>query len=268
MLKTIGKYIEVGKMEFKVGLAYIAQSYAGILVGLLQIAIFYYIWKTIYKTNTMLGGISYKQMITYVVVSRIIFAAFQWSISTLMAGMIIQGEIGVQLARPLDFQSMILAGSVGGSVFNTLIFNGIPMFLVSAIFLKILIPHSVVTWLLFFLSLVLAIITSFLADFILGTFTLWTENGWALQIIREALLNFFSGALIPIALFPGWLKAVANILPFKAMVSIPVNVFVGTINMQDALSAIGLQIVWIAVLLVISRLFWAKAIKRVTVYGG
>lgn len=86
--------------------------------------------------------------------------------------------------------------------------------------------------------------------------------------MRAAITNFFSGALVPLAFFPGWLEKLSLLLPFQGIVYIPASIYLGRLEGLQALQSVGLQLLWIIVLWLGARLMWNWAVRQVTINGG
>lgn len=59
-----------------------------------------------------------------------------------------------------------------------------------------------------------------------------------------------------------------NALPFASMQNTPFLIYTGHTSGTDALKSIGLQLIWLAALLVIGRLLMRRALRKVIVQGG
>ena len=79
---------------------------------------------------------------------------------------------------------------------------------------------------------------------------------------------FLSGFLVPVAFFPGWLRAVAAASPFPAMVQLPVDVFLGHEDGGGIATVLATQVTWLVVLLGAGRVVGARALRKVVVQGG
>ena len=83
---------------------------------------------------------------------------------------------------------------------------------------------------------------------------------------RFALL--FSGFIIPLPFFPDWLEAVARVLPFAAIVQIPVDVFLEQVSGAEIAVSLVFQAAWAAILLGLAQFVLGSAIRRVVIQGG
>lgn len=86
--------------------------------------------------------------------------------------------------------------------------------------------------------------------------------------MKRVVVDLFSGVIVPISFFPGWLITLNEWLPFQAITFLPSSVFTGRIEDAQILSVIGIQIVWFAVLIVPILLMWRAARHRLFVQGG
>ena len=59
--------------------------------------------------------------------------------------------------------------------------------------------------------------------------------------------QFFTGALVPLSLFPAWLRQMANMLPFQAQLHSALDLS-GAGSAHDIPAALGIQVIWIVVL--------------------
>ena len=91
---------------------------------------------------------------------------------------------------------------------------------------------------------------------------------WGIRNLKYAILDFLSGVIIPIAFLPGWLQRILDFLPFSSINYFPVIIYLGKVSNVEVLRTLMIQIVWIFVLFLLSKLLWNKAIKRLTLLGG
>ena len=91
---------------------------------------------------------------------------------------------------------------------------------------------------------------------------------WGLSQIMQAIVNLLSGTLIPIAFFPKWAQTITNFLPFSSAIYTPSMIYLGKINGISILLALGLQLFWGVVLMIIAKKMWKSLIKTLTILGG
>jgi ABC-2 type transport system permease protein len=87
-------------------------------------------------------------------------------------------------------------------------------------------------------------------------------------MIFVIIADFFAGGYIPIPFFPGPVRKIAGLLPFAAMQNMPLRIYSGDIAGTDAIYGIGLQLFWIAALVVFGKLLMKRSLRRVVTQGG
>ncbi|RSK26274.1 hypothetical protein EJF36_05045 [Bacillus sp. HMF5848] len=260
------KYIKIAKSQMQVASTYSAWYWAGSASTVMQLLIMYFFWHAVYENRTSINSISLSSMLTYVVIAMLL-SRFVSGVGNLLSENISNGNVAIELLRPYDLIFKMIAIDAGEKV-TVIIREALPMIIVAVIFLQITMPVSFLSGILFTVSAVLGICIGTLFDFIVGVLAFWTINIWGLRVLKEAMVTFFSGALIPIILFPDWLKALSQYLPFQAMVYTPVSIYTGILTGTDMYVAIAMQIVWVAVLYIAVRLIWLVAMKKITIFGG
>lgn len=263
----LSKILEIIKMSMKVAVAYAADAWGAFIVTIFQIFVFYYIWMAIYRFDTLINGISKDQIITYLILSRIIYTQITYGFIPKIGRIIHSGAISMEMLRPMDFMALMFFERIGDFLtFASM--TAIPILIICSLTLGMQFPKDFLTFTCFVASLLLALTISFFFDFFVGLLTFYTNYSWGLQAFQEAFISLFSGALIPIAFFPGWLKTITNFLPFQQMSYSPVSIYLGIVKGHQVYEVLALQVFWLIVMLVFARLFYSFAIKKVTIQGG
>ncbi|MFC5701380.1 ABC transporter permease [Cohnella faecalis] len=260
------KYWEMMKSQIKVDTAYNAWYWAGTVSMILRMLIIYAFWHAVYENRTTIGEMPIDTMITYVVLAMAL-NNYMAGVGNQLAGNVRDGGVAVELMRPYNLLDKLVALDLGNKVSGTLR-EALPMMLVAYLFIGINAPNSWADFPLFIVSAALGILIGTQLDLVLGIAAFWLLYIWGLRVLRNAIFLFFSGALLPISMFPEWLQTVSNFLPFQWMVYVPVSIYTGKIAGIEAVYAIGIQIVWLAGIYAAIRLAWSFAIRKVTIFGG
>ncbi len=80
--------------------------------------------------------------------------------------------------------------------------------------------------------------------------------------------DLLSGQIIPLTFFPGVLGRVVFALPFAAIYSTPLLIYVGAIRPPEYGRYLLVQILWLGLFSVLSTLVWRAASRRVVIQGG
>ncbi len=264
----MNKYLHVTKMTLMLGFVYRMHFFFTAVGNALYIMLIYFLWKAIYKNaEGTIHGMTFQQVFLYLACAASIFLLFRSYLEWMMSEDVISGRIIMNLLKPVDYQSMMLFSTSGFTIFN-LITVTIPTFIVLGILLRNTFNFGI-NILFFLVAVFMAFLLSFIIDYIMGSFSFYTESIWGISIAKEAIVLFLSGALIPIRFFPGNMQVIMSCLPFQAIYNIPLSILTDSrLMVTDYISAIGLQCFWLVVLLFISRIFFKHALKMVTVNGG
>lgn len=266
-MKTINKFFALIKLEMKKYLIYPVAAISGIVAGIIDMFVFYFVWKAIYNGQNIFNGITYGQMMTYIVLARILFQMFSYGANTNIAKIIRNGDISIELIRPMSFFKMQLGIRFGHWVIEFLI-TGVAMAIVGAIFLDFALPISIGHFVLFVISIFLAVILGFVIEFICGIVIFYTVSAWGIQCFKQAIIAFFSGSVVPIEFMPTALANFTNALPFKSMVSFPIMIYLGNISANEIIMGFATQIAWIVGLIIFANIFFKIAIRKVIIAGG
>jgi viologen exporter family transport system permease protein len=103
---------------------------------------------------------------------------------------------------------------------------------------------------------------------LIGSLGLMWESSLALVDLWLGLFFVFSGYLMPLAFFPGWLRALSWWLPFRYTLAFPVETMLGSDSIGQALRSLGVQWAYIAGIGSLALLVWRRGLVRYAVYGG
>jgi ABC-2 type transport system permease protein len=266
-LKPRTKYLSLYLAAVQRSIAYRQTIILALTANLVWIIIPYFLWQAIFAENAQIENFDWERMRTYILLAYAINALLTFRTESQMMATIRTGEIATELMRPVDYLKMQLAGALGAATVEALLC--IPLTLViGVVWLDILPPASVLNAALFFVSVALGFLVKFLISYITGLICFWTLNSLGLLWTRAALTNIFSGAFIPLNFLPGVLQAAAWILPFRAVVFTPIQVYFGDVQGTELLGVLVLQVFWCVALWLLARLFWQPSVRTLTVQGG
>ena len=102
----------------------------------------------------------------------------------------------------------------------------------------------------------------------IGSLAFHWESALGLFDVWLGLYTVFSGYIMPLELFPPALRAVANWLPFRGMLSLPVETALGLTTWDQTVAALGVQWAWAAVFSVAAVVAWSSGVRRYSAFGG
>ena len=208
---------------------------------------------------------------TYVIVAQVVnLARMGWinrSIVYRSLDYVRTGPIALDLTRPLDLQVMRYMEWAAVFLVDVLLV-AVPVWLVWLVSGNLALPASPVDGVFFFVSVALAWFVMSGIHFLVSLLIIWIYDSMGLIMVRTAIQEFFGGTLIPLALMPGPVAAIAAVMPFQAVVYTPVSIYLGRLQGQELFFALGLQAAWGVALLLVGRWLWGRAALRLEVQGG
>lgn len=235
--------------------------------NLVYIVLLYFLWQSIYKGSSTINSMDFNQVFVYLALSSSVFWVFKSWVEWDMSSGIVNGTIITKLTKPLDLQLQLMFDCLGFLISNFV------MVLVPALLMILFVFHGKIpvsyNILFFFIAIALAFIINFNIDYMIGLTSFYTESVWGIAATKDVIVLFLSGATIPIRFFPSGMREVLQDLPFQCIYNTPISILVRPeVSFPDSARMIGVQLIWVAVTFILSRLYYKKAVKVITVNGG
>jgi len=231
-----------------------------------QIALYTVVWRAIYRGHSgTVHGTSVDVAVAYVILGLTVASVLDLWPRQSIASRVREGLIGVALLRPIGLLTQTLAtqvGNVAANVPQTVIGLGMGFALGG-----LLPAHDVGAGAAFVLSLVLAFAVSQLITLLMGLSSFWTLEVGGTTMLFGVVRTFLSGTVIPLWFMPGWLRTIADVLPFQAATFTPLSIYFGR-PAGGLLAALGVQAGWVIVLFGLCSWVWSRAQRRVVIQGG
>jgi ABC-2 type transport system permease protein len=148
------------------------------------------------------------------------------------------------------------------------IYQSLPPILVAIVFFGLRFELAPRNLALYFLSVMLAFVIFFLFSFIMGMSFLWFRNAHFLNNLTQLLFRLFSGSVVPLWFFPGWLNRVSDFLPFRYIIFEPISILLGKTPAEQIPGILVMQILWIVILFGLMTLIWVRGRKQIMIQGG
>lgn len=272
MRKSLKIYLPFTLNELKRQMAYKGAFYLFILISMFGAFINYYLWMAIYSSSdkTTLGGMTQNEMIVYVFMVYVTSSVVSISIANFVSDDVVKGTVAMNLIRPIDYRLSLISRAAGNMIYHFLVPSVFIWIGVEIYKVKVFGLPAVSVWniLLYLSSCVMSFLIYVLFDFCFGMIAFFTTYIFGLMMIKNALLGFLTGQLIPISFFPEVLQRVFDFLPFSSMVYTPVMIYLGKYSGKMLGFMLIRQAVWVILLYVLGSLIWKKVTKRLVVLGG
>lgn len=265
--RTISIYGAFAEMVPKLFLAYSIWVWMQFFVQCISLVIFVAFWKAVYADQAAIGGLGLSQTLNYIILAQIFVPAVTSSSVLYNFGDILRdGRIGIELLRPLDFQASQYINNLGFLLVGMI--AQAPLAIFAWLLFRFQLPTDPLIWLAFLVTMLLGNAVVFFFDWMIGCLAFYTTEVWGLSVVRFGISTFFSGALVPLVMMPGWLQGIANALPFAQALYMPVSLLSGITPISSTPGIWLMQVANLVVFGFLSRLVFRLSVRRVTVQGG
>ena len=224
-------------------------------------------WKALYRSNPTAGGVSVNDMLIYSVISVFLQNFYVKGVEGNLRRRIRDGNIAVDYLKPVNLFAMFFAQDVGSIAVN-LLQRFLPALLFACLFVVVPQPASWVALGLFVVSAVMGFVILWCIAGLFGLLYFWLTDTGNLGGIKDYIVGILSGAVIPIWFFPPAAQTVLTYLPFTYTYQLPISIFIGKLTPQQALPAMGIQLVWCGVFFALFAAVSKRATRNILVQGG
>jgi ABC-2 type transport system permease protein len=264
--RDLSVYASLFAMIPKLFMAYQLWFWIGLVLNIISMAILVFFWRAIYAGTAEISGLALDQTLRYILLAFIFMPLASndlvWEFgSNLREGMMIH-----HLLRPINFQGMNYAQSLGRLVTELVL--QIPMVIVAVVLFGLRFPIDIATWLAFIVSALLGFTVMFFFYWFLACLTFYTTEIWGLGVLIQGMSYFLSGSLVPLVMMPEWLRTIVISIPFAQALGVPVSLLTGITPLREAPQVWFIQVLWIVGLWILSTLFFKVAVRKITVQGG
>ncbi|MDH2429498.1 ABC-2 family transporter protein [Sphaerisporangium sp. TRM90804] len=262
---TFSLYLTIFRYGFRRHAAYRAAAVAGAFTNTVFGILRAYVLIALWQARPGLAGYDVADAVTFCFLTQAFIGPMQVFGGTLdLAQRVRSGDIALDLVRPGSLLLWSLADDLGRAAYLFLL-RSIPPTLVGAVLFGIRFPAEALTWAAFALSVVIGVVVSFGLRYLVALSSCWLFDDLGVQSLSLVMTTFFSGMILPLVIFPGWLGTLARALPWAAMVQVPADVFLGK---ADLAGALAFQALWAAALLAAGALATRAARRKVVIQGG
>lgn len=252
--------------HLKTRMVYRASFWINFIFDTLVVFMQVYVWKTL-LSGYITTEITAVGMTTYVALSHAIRTLTRTSAELIIEERLHSGDICFDLVRPLSFRVQMIATDTGRCI-TELFTHALPSIAIVAIVFGIEPPASLASGAVFLLLTGVGVIVSFYIRYLIGLIGFFVLKASHLSWFFGTIEGFLSGAIVPLWFYPDWLRKVADAAPFKMIYFTPISVYLGKTSLPELVSMAPYYIFWLLGLVVIERLFWRAAIRRIVVQGG
>ncbi|WP_373048837.1 ABC transporter permease [Vulgatibacter sp.] len=178
-----------------------------------------------------------------------------------------QGTLGMRLLKPMHPFLVFAADNLAAIPMRVLV--SLPI-AAGALFWvgRETLTGDLLLWAAVPVALLGAWLMTFCVMALIGTLGLFWESSLSIFELWLGLFFVLSGYILPLELLPEWLWAVARWLPFRFLLSFPVELMLGLVDREGLAVGLCVQWLYVAFFLVAGLRLWAAGLKRYAAYGG
>lgn len=251
-------------------LQYRANFFLSIFKLIIPIGINVVFWNAVFSNSTksIIYGYTYDNMMKYIVcvnlINMIISVNFAYDVAT----DIHSGQLNNFIIKPISYTSYRMFLHIGSKL---LVFV---FFIVSCTVFFFITSSggnnniTILRSLSFIIGLFLAGILNNFIFYCISLSAFWlTQTGYMFWVLQE-LINILSGAIFPLTIFGNGYVSISHWLPFEYIVHFPTNIFLNKVTSQEIILGITVQVIWIFMLFILSKILWKYGTKKYIAVGG
>jgi ABC-2 type transport system permease protein len=265
------KYFSFFKIRFIHGLQYRAAAYAGIATQFAWGGLTLLMFAAFYKTGASSFPMTFPELSSYIWLQQAFLALFMtWYFDNDIMNSIVTGNIAYELCRPIDLYVMWFLKNIAVRS-SRAVLRCFPVLIIAFCLpepFNMSLPKTFSSGFLFLLSVIMGFMVLTAFNMLVYITMFYTVSPMGIRILAVSLLEFLTGAIIPIPFFPEGLKKVLLLLPFGSMQNTPFLIYNGYLSGPEIGQGLLLQTGWLLGLTVLGYLYMKKALLRTTVQGG
>ena len=267
MSALLDAYAAAAKVTFALQMQYRASLVIWLIGMILEPTIYLVVWSTVARGQG--GAVASFEPSDFAAYFITIMLVNHWTFTWLMHEfeyMVRMGQLSPQLLRPLHPTHLHIVDNFMYKLLTSLVMVPAAFVLAWAFDAR----FDFQPWAL--ALAVPALLISFFARLLLGSAlafaAFWTTRVLAINEMYFLASWFLSGMMAPLALLPPVVQAVAAALPFRWFVYFPAELILGRLSVEQALQALLMQLVWLAVIYGVFSFLWKQGVKQYSAVGA
>ena len=266
MTDAIAPYTAFAAKAFAREATYRMEVFTNIASLVVRLYLMKAVWTALYAQQSPLpAGVPLHAVLTYTCVALLMSLVLEIDGTRAIREKIREGTIATDLMKPISLPLYFFSDGIGMTLLHALLI--VPALIISLGIIHIDVPSPAVCA-AFAFSFLLGYLVNFVLNFLMNCAAFWTLESFAVQLMVRWVSDLLSGQIVPLIFFPGGLQRVVLALPFAAIYSTPLLIYLGFIHPAGYAAAFATQAAWLAGFSVLSAIVWRAAQQRVVVQGG
>lgn len=265
------KYLSFFQMRLLAGLQYRAAALAGMSTQLVWGAMEVLIYRAFWLESPEKFPMGMEALASYIWLQQAFLACFAlWHWETDLMDGVQTGTVAYELTRPVALYGMWMARSLALRLSRAAL-RCLPILLIAALLpapYGLSMAASPAALGLFLLSLAMMVVLVCALTLVVYALGFYMGSTAGIRWLLLAAADLLGGAIVPLPFLPEPLRTIAALSPFGSMQNVPLRIFSGDLAGEELSAAVGLQILWCAVLMTAGYILTARGTRRTIIAGG
>lgn len=238
------KYVEIAAIYLKMQMFWRADALFNVIFTISKIIFAYLLWGILFQDSDTIAGFTFQSMLSYYIVSSFLSQMeMSGGISNEISTRIRNGTFSKYMVIPVNIEKYFIAMEIGTVGFH-LIMNAFAAALWIFIFqIKFVFTTEYWVVLCAILMIMLGLLFMVQLNYYLGLLTLKYQEVSTFLMIKDNLVAFITGAIIPLALLPETVIYAMKFFPFYYVTYLPAMLLTGHYE-EQALKGIFILAGW------------------------
>ena len=258
------KYARIFAVHFEDAFEQRAKSFVFFLMSFINPLVALLFWQGAFQKNSIIGGWTQPEIQSYYLLLMVAQAMLIAHVEYPVAHYDIkEGNMASQLLKPERYIVLKFFLEVPWRLTQG-------AFAITAIMLITFFtarPLTVAPDMIFFalVSALLGFFVGFVFKMAIGLIAFFITDISAILELNDMMLLLLSGILMPVILLPDSIANISAFTPFPYIVYWPIAILIGKASLDQTMSSIGIQIIWIIGLYIVYKLLWKYGVRK---YSG
>lgn len=265
------QYLSFFKLKFAVGLQYKAAAIAGISTQVFFGLIFIMVYVAFYSSGSTDIEMTLKEIVPYLWLNQAFFSLiYVWHKDNEILNMIRKGDVAYELCRPQNLYIMWFI-RILASKLSSVVLRCIPLLLIAFILpapYNLTLPSSTEAFIFFIITMLISSLLITAIVTLIYQLIFFSIDSKGIMGMYCGIAEILSGQIVPIPLFPEFLKAIAVVLPFAYISDFSFRIYSGNIVGQAIIEGLIIEIIWLIIIIILGIILSNFILKKVTVQGG
>ena len=263
--EILAPYVAFAAKAFSREATYRMEVFTNVGSLLVRLYLMKAVWTALYRQNAAPAGVPLHAVLTYTTIALLMSLVLEIDGTRAIRDKVREGTIATDLMKPISLPLYFFSDGVGMTLLHAVLIVPALILALTIVRIDVPAPHVLAA---FAFSFLLGYLVNFTLNFLMNVIAFWTLETFAIQLMVRWMSDLLGGQIVPLIFFPGILQRIVLALPFAAVYSTPLLIYLGTIPPSGYAGAFALQLGWFVVFAGIGAVVWRAAQRRVVVQGG